>query len=36
MDCGRNLGSGKAGNWTALEIAPRFPLSHNINNNITL
>jgi hypothetical protein len=36
MDCGRNLDSGKAGSGTALDIAPRFPLSHNINNNITL
>jgi len=36
MDCGRKLGCGKAGSWAALEIAPRFPLSHNLNNNITL
>jgi hypothetical protein len=36
MDCGRKLGCGKAGSCTALEIAPRFPLSHNLNNDITL
>ena len=36
MDCGRKLGCGKAGSCAALEIAPRFPLSHNLNNNITL
>jgi len=36
MDCGRKLGCGKAGSCAALEVAPRFPLSHNLNNNITL
>jgi hypothetical protein len=36
MDCGREPGCGKAGSCAALEIAPRFPLSHNLNNNITL
>jgi predicted nucleic acid-binding protein len=36
MECRRNLGCGRADSWTALEIAPRFPLAHNINNNITL
>ena len=36
MDCGRKLGCGKAGSRAALERAPGFPLSHNLNNNITL
>jgi hypothetical protein len=36
MNCGRKLGCGKAGSRAALEIAERFPLSHNLNNNITL
>jgi hypothetical protein len=36
MDCGPELGCGKAGSWAALEIAQRFPLFHNLNNNITL
>jgi hypothetical protein len=36
MDCGREPGCGKAGSCAALGIAPRFPLSHNLNSNITL
>jgi len=35
MDCGRKLGCGKTGCWAALEIALRFPRSHNPNSNIT-
>ena len=36
MDCCRKRGCGKAGSCAAVEIAVRFPLSHNLNNNILL
>ncbi len=36
VNCGCKVGCGKVGSSAALGIAVRFPLSHNLNNNITL